>query len=428
VVNISKKICIIGLGYIGLPTAAMFASHGFDILGVDTNRNVVDALNNGQIIIEEPYLDVIVQAAVTSGNLRASLMPEKSDIFIIAVPTPIKTDKTADMSHVSDAANSIVPFLEKGNTVILESTSPPGTTTDLLLPLLEKSGLKAGIDFLLAHSPERVLPGRILLELVQNNRIIGGINDNSSESVKELYSTFVKGQIILTDAKTAEMCKLMENTFRDVNIALSNELAIICEHSGINAWEVIEHANRHPRVNLHNPGPGVGGHCIAVDPWFIVEKTPSLANIISLARKINDSMPYHVMKRIEDITHNISGKKKICILGITYKANVDDTRESPILKLIDILKENDGYEVTAYDPHVFGIKQYDLFRGGSIYDSLKGCHIAVIAVNHDEFSSIDFKMVKEVMSFPNILDTRNCQYADLIRENGLNYYLLGSGR
>ena len=265
---IKKKICIIGLGYIGLPTAAMFATHGHKIIGVDINKNIVDSLNHGRITIEEPYLDILVQAAVTSENLVARTQPEEADVFIISVPTPINKDKTADLSAVKAAAESIVPFLREGNIVVLESTSPPRTVQDILLPILKKSGLDIGTQILVAHSPERVLPGKILIELVENNRIVGGINQTSCEAVRDLYRTFVKADIFLTDATTAEMCKLMENTFRDVNIALANELAILCEGLGINAWEVIKLSNKHPRVNIHQPGPGVGGHCLAVDPWF----------------------------------------------------------------------------------------------------------------------------------------------------------------
>jgi UDP-N-acetyl-D-mannosaminuronic acid dehydrogenase len=424
VLHIKKNICVIGLGYIGLPTAAMFASHGYRILGVDTNNNVVNSLNEGRIIIEEPYLDVMVKAAVSSGNLRASASPEKAGVFIICVPTPIKEDNTADMSHVRSAAESIIPYLEKGNIVILESTSPPRTVTDLLVPILERSGLTAGKELFVAHTPERVLPGRILLELVENDRIIGGINKASSEAVRELYATFVKGQVLLTDSTTAEMSKLVENTFRDVNIALSNELALICENMGINVWDVISLANRHPRVNMHTPGPGVGGHCIAVDPWFIAEKSPELADMIMLGRNINDSMPYHVYDKSKIILSCLDRKVKITVLGVTYKPNVDDIRESPILKLIELYKEDEDIEVLAADPHVKNRKDIE----NDVYKAANNCDLLILGVNHSEFGTLDFGRLKSVMAEPNILDTRNFWNEDTLTSLGFNYYLLGKGQ
>jgi len=442
-----KKICIIGLGYIGLPTAAMFATHGHKIVGVDINKKVVDALNNGKITIYEPYLDIMVQAAVTSGNLTARTVPEEADAFIISVPTPITPEKTADMSFVKNAAESIVPFLREGNIVVLESTSPPGTVKNLLVPILERSGLKVGEDLLVAHCPERVLPGRILIELVENPRIIGGVNEKSAEAVKELYRTFVKGEIYLTDATTAEMCKLMENTFRDVNIALANELALLCEKLGINAWEVIKLSNKHPRVNIHQPGPGVGGHCIAVDPWFIVESNPDTAKIIKLGRQINDSMPFNVFKRATAIlsgqanngTNGIensaicnlttSGTKKIAILGITYKPNIDDTRESPIIELIKLFEKEGKYQVSVYDPHVPGYDHngYKINMSEDAYSAAEDSDLLILAVNHDIFAKLDFEMLYKKMASPNILDTRNFWDRKALSKIGFNYYLLGDG-
>lgn len=417
-----KKICIIGLGYIGLPTAAMFATHGHMTIGVDVNNVVVSALNKGKIVIEEPYLDIMVQAAVTSGNLSAQAIPEEADVFIIAVPTPANKDKTADMSYVINAAESIVPYLRKGNTVVLESTSPPGTVKDLLIPIFEKSGLKIGKELLVAYSPERVLPGKILTELVENNRIIGGINEDSCQTVKELYSTFVRGEIYVTDSTTAEMTKLMENTFRDVNIALANELAKLCENFGINSWEVIEFANKHPRVNIHKPGPGVGGHCLAVDPWFIVEKQPEMAKIIRLSREINENMPYHVLKRIKDILKPIESGKKVTILGATYKPNIDDIRESPILMLVDLLENEANIEINVFDPHIKKCKYLEVNFNNAISKS----DLIVLGVDHDCFANIDFQSMKEVMSTPNVLDTRNFWDKDAVISSGLNYYLLGN--
>lgn len=402
----------------------MFATHGHIIKGVDTNKNVVDALNQGKIIIEEPYLDIMVQAAVTSGNLAANTAPEESDVFIIAVPTPINSDKTAGMGYVESAAESIVPFLREGNMVILESTSPPGTVEKLLVPILEKSGLKAGSQLLVAHCPERVLPGRILIELVENNRIVGGINKESCEAVRDLYRTFVKGEIFLTDATTAEMCKLMENTFRDVNIALANELAILCESMGINAWEVIKLSNKHPRVNLHQPGPGVGGHCLAVDPWFIVEKFPRLAGIIRLGRETNDGMPGFVCSKAKDILSGVPGVKKVTVLGLTYKPNIDDMRESPIIELIEHFEKDGGFSVNIVDPHVHSYKNLE----ADLYQAAEGSHLVILGVNHDEFGRIDFNRLKKVMALPNVLDTRNFWDPGRVCEAGLNYFLLGSGK
>jgi UDP-N-acetyl-D-mannosaminuronic acid dehydrogenase len=433
-----KKICIIGLGYIGLPTAAMFATHGYEIVGVDINKKVVDALNRGEITIYEPYLDIMVHAAVTSGNLRGSSSPEEAEAFIISVPTPITSEKKADMSYVKAATESIVPYLKSGNLVILESTSPPGTVNNLLLPILEKSGLKIGEELLVAHSPERVLPGKILIELVENPRIIGGINRRSAEAVKDLYRTFVKGEIYITDATTAEMCKLMENTYRDVNIALANEVAILCENFGINAWEVIQLSNKHPRVNIHQPGPGVGGHCIAVDPWFIVEKDPEKAKLIKLGRLINDSMPNFVFQKTKDILKKqekenpSNSNRKITILGITYKPNVDDTRESPIIKLIKLFEEDGGYELSIFDPHVRSFNHEDSFCQKYVCKDINtassGSHLLILGVNHEAFAKIDFTSLYKIMASPCILDTRNFWDKNILTKLGFDYYLLGDGK
>lgn len=415
-----SKICVVGLGYIGLPTSAMFASHGHEVIGVDVMKDVINALNKGQIIIEEPYLDILVQAAVTSGNLKAQSKPCEADAFIIAVPTPITQEKKADLSYVKDATESIVPYLKKGNVVILESTSPTGTTEEIMKPILEKSGLQIGEELFLGHSPERVLPGQILMELVNNNRIIGGVNRESAEKIRDLYSTFVKGEMYLTSSTTAEMCKMMENTYRDVNIALANELAKICENIGINAWEVIDLCNKHPRVNLHQPGPGVGGHCLAVDPWFIVERVPELAKIIKLSRKTNDSIPHYLLNKIENLLKDIKDKKKVTILGITYKPNIDDMRESPILELIDLLAKN-GYDIAVVDPYVKDHK----YLVKDIKKACTGSDLVVLGVNHNEFKVIPLMDMKREMRGHIILDTRNYLDRRLVEDNGFDYVLLG---
>lgn len=417
------KICVIGLGYIGLPTSAMFASHDFDVVGVDVNEAVVEALNKGEIIIEEPYLDALVNEVVLKGQLKASLKPEKADVFIIAVPTPINDDKTANMEYVRVATENILPFIEPGNMVILESTSPPGTVENIMMPVLEQASFDVRQSLYVAHSPERVIPGKILIELVENNRIVGGINEQSSLKVKKLYETFVKGEIFITDASTAEMCKLMENTYRDVNIALANELAMICEKNNINAWDVIRFSNKHPRVNIHQPGPGVGGHCIAVDPWFIVEKNPELAQIINLARKTNDSMPGYVFAKLKTLLGSLKGKT-ITILGMTYKPDVDDTRESPIIELVELLEEVADIDIRIYDPFV---AQYEHLEEDVLVAS-RDADILVVGVNHKLFEEVNFDDVAKVMKTPNILDTRNAFDQVKMEQHGFIYKLLGDGR
>ncbi len=419
---IKKKICIIGIGYIGLPTAAMFATHGFEVIGVDINSDVVSELNKGKIIIEEPNLDTMVHEAVASGNLKAKTSPQEADVFILSVPTPINKDKTADMKYVVASAESIVPYLKEGNIVILESTSPPRTVEDLIVPILAKSGLKIGEEIFVAHSPERVLPGRILIELVENDRIVGGINRASSEAVRDLYKTFVEGEIFIADATTAEMCKLMENTFRDVNIALANELSMLCEAMGINAWDVIKLSNKHPRVNLHQPGPGVGGHCIAVDPWFIIEKCPEISRMIKTGRLINDGMPKHVFERSKKILSGIDGIKKVTVLGVTYKPNVDDMRESPIIELVELFANDPEIKVNLVDPH---IGNHNLLER-DLYEAATGSDLVLLGVNHSDFTDIDFSKLKSVMKTPNIFDTRNFWDKEELKALGFNYNLLGS--
>ena len=420
-----KKITVVGLGYIGLPTAAVIAKKGLNVLGYDINKRVIESLNKGEIIIEEPGLEDLVKEVVKDGHLRGINSFEKSDVFIIAVPTPIKEDKTADISYVEMAVEAIVPFLEKGNIVVLESTSPPGTTEDIIAPILSKSGLVVGEELFVAHSPERVLPGKIIQELVENDRIIGGINEKSTQLVKEVYEIFVEGEIFTTDSKTAEMTKLMENTYRDVNIALANELAILSENMGINAWEVIKFANKHPRVNLHQPGPGVGGHCIAVDPWFVIEGQPQ-AKLIRQAREINDNTPARVMEKIQSLMKSKDGK--LTILGLTYKPDVDDTRESPIIKLIDKLIEETDFKVVVHDPHA----KRDLFKHKDILvedleQAVKDSELIVLGVNHLNYKNLDFKRIGGLMKEKVVYDTRNfLDEKDLIK-NGFNVNIIGRG-
>ncbi len=411
-----KKVCVLGIGYIGLPTSAMFASHGVETYGVDLNEEVVENLKQGKIIIEEEGLPELVKEVVDSGMLKCGTKPIESDVYIIAVPTPVNKDKSAGMQYVESATRSILPLIKKGDLVILESTSPPRTVADIIVPILKESGLDIGNDVYVSHSPERVIPGQILYELVNNSRIVGGITEKSSLETKALYETFVKGEIFITDATTAEMCKLMENTYRDVNIALANELAKVCEKIGVNAFDVINFANKHPRVNIHSPGPGVGGHCIAVDPWFIIEKAQKETVLMKNSRDINDTMPLYVANMAENI---LNEKKKVTVLGVTYKPDVDDMRESPIVTLVKHL-EDKNCEVSIVDPHV---TKYNV----DLYEKVSGQDLLILAVNHKEFKDIDFEKVYDLMNSKNILDTRNFLDGKTLRKIGFNYELLGDG-
>jgi len=385
-----------------MPTAAMFANHENEVVGVDVNKMVVDALNAGEISIEEPGLQGFVKSAVEKGKLRASTEAEPADVFIIAVPTPITEDHRADLSYVEAATRAVTPHLKRGNIVIVESTIPPRTVQDQVCPILSQSGLTPGEDIYVSHCPERVLPGQILIELVHNNRIVGGINPISAQKSKEVYECFVKGEIYLTDATSAEMAKLMENTFRDVNIALANELALICERLGMNALEVITMANKHPRVNIHQPGPGVGGHCLAVDPYFIVEKAPEESRLISLSRKVNSGMPHFVVDQIIKLS---GGKpRKLAILGVTYKGNIDDYRESPATEVIELLQRHD-IELSIYDPHV---ADYPFPMARSLEEALISSDFAVILADHNEFKQLDSAKCAAWMSRPFVFDTKNC--------------------
>lgn len=410
------KICVIGLGYIGLPTASMFASHGNTVIGVDKNPAVIEALNQGNIIIEEKHLDGLVKEVVAAGHLKGYTEPEVADAFIISVPTPITEEKKADLSYVEAATESIVPYLRPGCIVVLESTSPVGTVEQLMAPILRKSGLEPGDDFYLGHSPERVIPGKILYELVHNSRIAGGINPASSEKIAELYSCFVEGEIYQSDARTAELCKLTENTFRDINIAFANELAQICENLHMDVWEVIHLCNMHPRVNIHQPGPGVGGHCIAVDPWFIVEKQPQTAKLIHQARLINDFMPEYVASHIEQWLAGVKNPV-VTVLGVTYKPDVDDMRESPVLKLIDMLKAK-GIQVAIHDPFV---KQYQ----GSITAAAAGSDMLVLGVHHSEYQNLPVEQLYSVMRGRLFYDTRNFCDAKAFEKAGFTVRRLG---
>jgi UDP-N-acetyl-D-mannosaminuronic acid dehydrogenase len=404
-----ETISIVGLGYIGLPTAAVFASRKIRVIGVDLNQHAVDTINRGQIHIVEPDLDMVVQAAVKEGYLHATTTPRPAQAFLIAVPTPFKDGLTGphhpDLDYIESAAKSIAPVLKKGNLVILESTSPVGATEqmaawmaearpDLSFPLTHGESS----DIRIAYCPERVLPGQVLRELVQNDRVIGGLTLKCSEEAARLYRTFVKGECIITNARTAEMCKLTENSYRDVNIAFANELSIICEKQDINIWELIRLANHHPRVNILQPGPGVGGHCIAVDPWFIVSANPSAARLIGTARSVNDSKPEWVIKKIKDeidcfLKENpeiLIKNLNISCYGIAFKPNIDDLRESPSLHIAENFL--DAYEgsIIIVEPNIKKLPE-SLFGKAKLMDvneALKISHINVFLVAHREFLSI----------------------------------------
>jgi len=414
-----KTVCVLGLGYIGLPTASILATNGYRVLGVDVSPEVVETVNNGDVRIVEPGLKAVVRAAIASGNLRAALAPEAADIFVLAVPTPLTDDRTANMAYVTRAAESIVPHLQPGVLVILESTSPPGTCRDLLKPILEQSGLTVGGDIFLAHCPERVLPGKILKELIENDRIIGGYDPKSAEAAKALYASFVEGEIILTDVTTAEMVKILENTFRDVNIALANEAAIICEEWGVDYWQVSRLANRHPRVNLHAAGPGVGGHCIPIDPWFLVEKSPNETKLVQLARRRNDAMPQFVADKALDLAE---GGGKIAVLGLAYKSNVDDLRESPAIRVVELLRTA-GREVCVHDPHVTQAP----FALVDLEACIAGADCIVLLTGHAEFAQLDPREAAKAVKTPVLLDTRNHLDHDAWAAAGFRVAVLGRG-
>ena len=402
----AKNIVVMGLGYIGLPTASLLATKGHQVLGVDVNPTAVETINKGQIHILEPGLDILVKSAVLSGNLRAALQPAEADVFILAVPTPFKEDHKPDISCIETATHTIAPYVREGNLIVLESTSPVGTTErvrDILRDerpdLFAGSGPKHTSTIFLAHCPERVLPGQILNELVTNDRIIGGIDPPSREKAAEFYRSFVSGKVLVTDARTAEMAKLTENSFRDVNIAFANELSLICDRLGINVWELIELANRHPRVNILQPGPGVGGHCIAVDPWFIVDSAPEEAKLIRTARNVNDDKPKWVLDKVLAKAARFKDPVIGC-LGLAFKANIDDLRESPALDIVRALQAANVGRVLACDPNING--GFDEIPLAPLDQVVKTADMLLVLVDHEEFFQIDKELLKEKV----VIDTR----------------------
>ena len=377
------RICVVGLGYIGLPTAAVLGSRGYKIHGVEINPKAVETINAGKAHIVEPDLDILVRAAVTTGNLKAYTQPAESDIFMICVPTPLTDDNKPQLDYVRSATKAIVPFLKPGNLVILESTSPPGTTEMIEKIVLDESSFQKG-DIHFAHAPERVLPGKILREVVENDRIIGGIDDASTEKAADFYSSFVTGKLLKTHCRTAETAKLVENAFRDTNIAFANELSLFSEKMDLDVWELIRLANHHPRVNILNPGPGVGGHCIAVDPWFLVDCAPEQTRLIRTSREVNEAKPHWVVDRV---VANAEKFKSPCIacLGLAYKPDIDDLRESPAVEIVQQLQERGIGELKIVEPN---LESHDKFALTSLDEALDAADIVLIIVGHKSFLSI----------------------------------------
>lgn len=400
-----NKVCVVGLGYVGLPTASLLASKGFKVHGVDANLKVVETISRGDIHIYEPELDILVKSAVNSGNLTVSPEPAPADVFILAVPTPFKDNHVPDISYVEAATRAIAPHVCAGNLVILESTSPVGTSEKIAQWLSDlRPDLVNSEEIYIAHCPERVLPGQILKELVTNDRIIGGIDPASAKKAAAFYQRFVSGEIFLADARTAELAKLIENAYRDVNIAFANEISLICDQLHINVWETIKLANRHPRVNILQPGPGVGGHCIAVDPWFIIDSAPAQAKLIRAAREVNDSKPDHVIRRIKEKAARFKDPVIAC-LGLAFKANVDDLRESPAVKIVMQLAQDRVGQILAIEPYIralplplsnLDVELVDLNTG------LDQADIVVLLVDHRSFADVDRDFLKDKI----VIDTR----------------------
>ncbi|MBI5321084.1 UDP-N-acetyl-D-mannosamine dehydrogenase [Bradyrhizobium sp.] len=414
--NRLRTISVIGLGYIGLPTAVVLASRGVSVVGVDINSDVVARINRGEVHIVEPDLDAVTARVVQNGLLRATTSVSEADAFVIAVPTPFHDGK-ADMAYVKSAAASVAPVLKAGDLVVLESTSPPGTTEAMVVQLaalrpdLKFPGRQDGAcDVRVAYCPERVLPGRVLVELVENDRVIGGITPECAARAEELYRIFCTGSLLRTDVRTAEMCKLTENSFRDVGIAFANELSVICEKLGVNVWELIRLANHHPRVNILQPGPGVGGHCIAVDPWFIVAAAPEQARLIRTAREVNDAKPAHVLANIKAAIAGARAagiRPTVGVLGLAFKADVDDFRESPALQIAEAIASWSNCEVIVSEPHaealpgrLSGLKHVRM--SGDVHELIRESHIVVMLVNHRHYKEIS----REDLEGKAIIDTR----------------------
>ena len=392
-----KKICVVGLGYIGLPTAAVLASRGYPVHGFEVNADVVETINSGQAHIVEPDLDILVRAAVTTGKLTAHAEPAEADVFMVCVPTPLTAEKKPDLSYVESATARICPHLRKGNLVILESTSPPGTTERIAAQVEATTGLTPR-DIHFAHAPERVLPGKILREVVENDRIIGGIGDAATQAAAEFYGSFVSGALHLTTARTAETAKLVENAFRDVNIAFANELSVFCDEMDMDVWDLIGLANCHPRVNILSPGPGVGGHCIAVDPWFLVDCDPERTKLIRQAREVNDHKPHWVVDRVKRRAERFKSPRIAC-LGLAYKPDIDDLRESPAVEIVEALQKEPGLgEIRVVEPNLHG---HDTFELSTLEDAVRDADIVLVLVAHKQFRTMPSTLIAEKI----IIDT-----------------------
>ena len=406
-----SKVSVIGLGYIGLPTAAVLASRRIPVIGIDVNDHAIETINRGEIHIEEPELDILVRAAVSDGLLRASRDCEPADVFMIAVPTPFKGEHEPDLSYIEAAANSIAPHLRSGNLVVLESTSPVGATEQLAAwlaaarpDLTFPATHGAESDIRVAHCPERVLPGRVLHEIVSNDRIIGGLTPRCAQEARGLYKLFVAGECILTDARTAELCKLTENSFRDVNIAFANELSLICDRLDINVWELIRLANRHPRVSILQPGPGVGGHCIAVDPWFIVSQAPEEAQMIATARRVNDAKPDWVIAQVRKAVDEVAaetgkqpGDVRIACLGLAFKPDIDDLRESPALSIAQALAQRHGDKLIVVEPHIKTLPAALANSGAKLVSldaAIDAADVIVLLVDHKPFKAVETSQLR----------------------------------
>lgn len=397
-----SQICLMGMGYIGLPTAAVSAGKGLKILGVDINEKVVDTINKGEIHIIEPGLGELVNQVVKSGNLRASLLPEVSDVYLIVVPTPFKGNHEPDISFVEAATKAVIPLLKNGDLYIIESTSPVGTTDKMAtLIFSERPELKDNIN--IAYCPERVLPGNVLHELIHNDRVIGGIDKTSTLKAKEFYSTFVQGQLHTTNARTAEMCKLTENSSRDVQIAFANELSLICDKAGINVWELIELANKHPRVNILQPGCGVGGHCIAVDPYFITADFPIESQVIGKAREINNYKSFWCAEKIKSSMLEFelkNGKKpQVAIMGLSFKPNIDDLRESPAKYIAQKVMQSEQNGFMFVEPN---IKEHSIFRLTNYQEAYEKADIVAFLVAHNEFKLLQYSNSKVILDFAGV--------------------------
>ncbi len=395
------KIGVIGLGYVGLPTAVLFANSGHQVVGVDVSPRVIDGINSGTYHMEEELLDTMLQSVVAQGTLRVNYDLEACDAFVVAVPTPV-TNYKIELKYLESACRNIARFLKQGDLVVIESTIGPGVTTGPIQAWLEESGLKAGADFSLTHMPERVIPGNIFKELTENGRVIGGIDRTSNEKARALYSSFVKGEMLETDAMTAETVKVLENTYRDINIAIANEFLIICDKLNVNPWEAFAIANQHPRVNILNPGPGVGGHCIPVDPWFLVEKAPEEAALIKTARARNNAMPNKVASDILDILAAIQGKK-VSLFGTSYKANTGDARETPTQYMVQSLHER-GIALNTYDP--FQILPWGS-SVGSLQEAVDGVDLIAVIVAHTAFVELSPEQLATLTNCRHILDCTN---------------------